>query len=290
MAYTFISRNENASAITEMTRLLGVSRSSYYRWKKHGFSSRQEKSDASLLEVLRTIRGDHKYYGVLRMKAELREIYGMIVNRKRIARLLRKHGLNVKKKRKFVVTTDSVHDLAVCENILDRKFHAEKPGQKWVSDITYLPTRDGWRYLTTIVDLYDRKVIGRSYSETMDTEVTTAKALEMACINRCPLPGLIFHSDRGVQYCSSVFRNRLEAVCPDVRQSMSQKGNCWDNACAESFFKTLKLELEILDGKHSAREVRSALFQYIEVYYNRKRRHSAIDYQVPVEALYPKVA
>jgi transposase InsO family protein len=243
-----------------------------------------------LLEVLRRIRGEHKYYGVLRMQAELRDTYGLTVNRKRIARLLRKYQLNVKKKRTFVVTTDSAHDLAVCENILGRKFHAEKPGQKWVSDITYLPTRDGWWYLTTVVDLYDRKVIGHSYSETMDTEVTTTKALEIACINRCPLPGLIFHSDRGVQYCSSVFRNRLEVLCPDVRHSMSRKGNCWDNACAESFFKTLKLELEILDGKHSAQEVRSALFQYIEVYYNRKRRHSAIDYQVPVEALYPKVA
>ena len=285
-----MKNRRNEYTVTGMAALLGVSRSAYYRWMKQGFSTRQEEADAFLLGILREIRKRHKYYGTLRMKAELLGAHGLRVNRKRIARLMREHGLNVKKKRHFVVTTDSAHGLEVCGNILGRDFQAERPGQKWVSDITYLPTWDGWRYLTTVIDVYDRKVIGWSCGETMDTAETTVKALEAACLNRRPQKGLIFHSDRGVQYCSSAFRNRLQGLCPSVRQSMSRKGNCWDNACAESFFKTLKLELDVLDGKHTAAEIRPALFQYIEVYYNRKRRHSALDYKVPVEASCAKVA
>jgi transposase InsO family protein len=273
-----------------MTALLGISRSAYYRWEKHGFSKRQERKDAELAEILRNIHKENPYYGSPRILEELRETYKMTINRKRVARLLKKYGLNAKTKRKFVKTTDSTHDLAICENILNRDFAASEPGEKWVSDITYLPTRDGWRYLTTVLDLFDRKIIGYAYSKTMETIDTTVKALEAACLNRRPKQNLIFHSDRGVQYCSHLFRENLKSLCPTVRQSMSRKGNCWDNACAESFFKTLKKEVEVLDGNHSALTVQECVFYYIEVYYNRKRRHSAIDYKVPVEVLSKKVA
>jgi transposase InsO family protein len=194
---------------------------------------------------------------------------------------MRENGLNARRRRKFIPTTNSNHGLPVCENILDRQFYAEQGGEKWVSDITYLRTQGGWVYLTTVIDLFDRKVIGWALSADMEAAHTTVAALEMAVKNRKPLDGLVFHSDRGVQYCAKSFRDLLREQCPTIRQSMSRKGNCWDNACAESFFKTLKAELETLDGKHSAAEVRQAVFLYIEAYYNRVRMHSALGYAAP---------
>ena len=194
---------------------------------------------------------------------------------------MREHGLNARRRRKFIPTTDSKHGLAVCENILNRQFHAEQGGQKWVSDITYLRTLGGWVYLTVVLDLFDRKVVGWALSAGLEVSDTTVAALEMAVTNRVPAEGLIFHSDRGVQYCARSFRDVLGKWCPAVRQSMSRKGNCWDNACAETFFKTLNRELETLDGRHSAAEVRQSVFMYIEAYYNRIRMHSVLDYVAP---------
>jgi transposase InsO family protein len=170
----------------------------------------------------------------------------------------------------------------VSENVLARDFTASAPGQKWVSDITYLRTLCGWIYLTVIIDLYDRKVIGWAFSTSLETSATTIPALKMAVKNRVPREGLIFHSDRGVQYCSKLFRRALHDICQSVKQSMSRKSNVWDNACAESFFKTLKWELDILNGKHTEREVKLEVFEYIEMYYNRRRRHSAIGYAIPI--------
>jgi transposase InsO family protein len=180
--------------------------------------------------------------------------------------------------------------LPVCENILNRDFHAAGPGEKWVSDITYLRTAQGWLYLTIVLDLFDRKVLGWAFSEDMTAEHTTVPALSMAFMNRRPQAGLMFHSDRGVQYCAASFRTKLDQWCPQVRQSKRRKGNCWDNACAESFFKTLKSEVDTLDGKQPALEVRDSVFEYIESYYNRKRIHSALDYCTPAGALCEKVA
>jgi transposase InsO family protein len=194
---------------------------------------------------------------------------------------MREKGLNARGRRKFIPTTNSNHGLPVCENILSREFQADRDGEKWVSDITYLRTVAGWVYLTVVLDLYDRKVIGWALSADTETVHTTIPALEMAFANREAREGLLFHSDRGAQYCAKAFRGRLGELCPSVRQSMSRKGNCWDNACAESFFKTLKRELETLGGKHSAGEVRQSVFMYVEAYYNRIRMHSALDYVAP---------
>jgi len=192
---------------------------------------------------------------------------------------MRQNGLNARRRTRFIpATTDSKHGLAVCKNRLNRQFYAKNNGKKWVSDITYLRSTNGWVYLTVIMDLFDRKVIGWALSDCMETVHTTVPALKMAVSNREARQKLIFHSDRGVQYCAQAFRDDLSAYCPTVRQSMSRKGNCWDNACAESFFKTLKVELETLDGKHSAQQVRQSVFFYIEAYYNRIRLHSSIDY------------
>jgi transposase InsO family protein len=265
-----------------MAGLFGVSCSAYYRWAKYGVSERRDKIDAELVDLIRQIQERHHYrYGSPRVWETLRRDYGKRVSRKKVARLMRENGLNARQRRKFIPTTNSNHGLPVGENLLNRQFHAEGGGQKWVSDITYLRTSGGWVYLTVVLDLFDRKVIGWALSADMETVHTTIPALEMACANRTPGPGLIFHSDRGVQYCAKSFRDTLGEVCPSVRQSMSRKGNCWVNACAETFFKTLKRELETLDGKHATTEVRQSVFMYVEAYYNRLRLHSALDYTAP---------
>jgi transposase InsO family protein len=284
MAYQFIHENKGEFAVKEMTGILGVSREAYYQWVRRGFSDGQPKADEELLDLIKKIVEEHqRRYGILRVRKELLNKYGKRVSRKKVAQIMRENGLNARRRRKHVKTTDSKHNLPVCENILNREFSAEKPGQIWVSDITYLRTTDGWLYFTAIVDLFDRKVIGWSFSINLETVNTTIPALMMAVKNRTPEKDFIFHSDRGVQYCAIAFRSTLGVICPTVRQSMSRKGNCWDNACAESFFKTLKCELETLDGKHSEAQVRQSVFMYIESYYNRIRMHSALDYVAPNE-------
>ena len=282
MAYRFMQANQNRYTIKEMAGLFGVSRGAYYKWARDGVSQRRKTADTELLRLIREIvLRHHRRYGSPRVRQELRECHGKRVSLKRVARLMRENGLNARRGSKRVATTDVRHNLAVCENILNREFKAEKGGQKWVSDITYLRTSGGFVYLTVVLDLYDRKVLGWAMSCSLEAADTTVAALEMAVKNRPPLNGLIFHSDRGVQYCARSFRDVLGGLCPSVVQSMSRKGNCWDNASAESFFKTLKRELETLDGRHSAAEVRQSVFLYIEAYYNRIRMHSALDYVAP---------
>jgi transposase InsO family protein len=239
-------------AVTEMAGLFGVSRSAYYQWLRKGTANRRREADAELVRHIREIaERHHRRYGSPRVRLELRHVYGKRVSLKKVARLMREHGLSARRRRRFVPTTDSKHDLPVCENLLNREFHAEQGGMKWVSDLTYLRTSGGWVYLTTVLDLFDRKIIGWALSSDMEAAHTAVPAWDMAVNNRSPANGLIFHSDRGVQYCAQSFRDLVRERCPGVRQSMSRKGNCWDNACAESFFKTLKRELATLDGKHS---------------------------------------
>jgi transposase InsO family protein len=291
MAYRFMQTNNKRYTIKEMAGLLGVSRSAYYQWVRKGTSSRRQEADAELVRLIRQIVAKHHWrYGSPRVRRELRNVYGKRVSLKKVARLMRENGLNARRKRRFVPTTDSKHTLPVCENLLNRQFNADKGGQKWVSDITYLRTLGGWVYLTVILDLFDRKIIGWALSARLDTVNTTIAALKMAFNNRTPQSDLLFHSDRGVQYCAYSFRQVLHKRCPGVRQSMSRKGNVWDNACAESFFNTLKTELETLDGKQSPMEVRQSVFMYIESYYNRIRMHSVLDYVAPNEICLEKAA
>jgi transposase InsO family protein len=264
-----------------MAGVLGANRSGYYAWleRKPG---RKETSDRELSEIISRIFYEHRSrYGSPRVWEELKDTHGLRTGRKRVERLMREQGLQARRRRKHVVTTDSGHGLSIAENLLNREFHAEGPGEKWVSDITYLRTRSGWLYLTVIIGLWDRQVMGWAFSEDLGAR-HVCRALEMAVSNRPPQTGLLFHSDRGVQYCGEEFRKTLEGKCPGFRRSMSRKGNCWDNACAESFFKTLKEELTVLEGKHSKGEVKTAVFEYIEIYYNKKRRHFALGYAAPV--------
>jgi transposase InsO family protein len=282
MVYRFMSENRGRYTVREMAKLFGVSCSAYYRWAKYGVSGKRKEEEEKLVDLIRKIQENHHYrYGSPRVREELRNSYGKRLSLKKVARLMRENGLNAKRRRKYIPTTDSNHGLPVCKNILHREFHAEGAGQKWVSDITYLRTVGGWVFLTIVLDLYDRKIIGWALSGDLETFHTTIPALEMAFANRKAQEDLIFHSDRGVQYCAKAFRELLGECCPTVRQSMSRKGNCWDNACAESFFKTLKRELETVDGNYSAGEVRQSVFMYLEAYYNRIRMHSVLDYEAP---------
>jgi transposase InsO family protein len=266
--------------VAKMARVFGVSRSGYYAWEGR-VESRHSREDEELAGLIRRIFEGHRgRYGSPRVWAEMRSI-GRYVSRKRVERLMKEQGLRSRRRRKWARTTNSQHRYAFAGNILERNFQAAFPGEKWVSDITYLRTSSGWLYLTVILDLWDRKVIGWSMGKDLGWE-QVRQALLMAIGNRPAREGLIFHSDRGVQYCSDEFCSTLKRLCPTVHQSMSRKGNCWDNACAESFFKTLKAELDVLEGNHSVKEVRTAVFEYIESYYNRCRRHSALGYAIPI--------
>jgi transposase InsO family protein len=188
---------------------------------------------------------------------------------------MKQSGIRAVHKRKYVVTTESKHTYPVVENKLDRNFTADQPGKAWVSDITYIKTGTGWLYLTVILDLYDRKVIGWSHSSDMTAQNTTIAAWKMAVGNRHPSKHLIFHSDRGIQYACNEFVKLLESY-PHIERSMSRKGNCWDNAVAESFFKTLKVERVYRNRYKSKQEAALSIFEWIETWYNRNRRHSAL--------------
>jgi transposase InsO family protein len=278
----FMQQYQGHYSVMKMAKDLGVSRSGYYAWINRKPSQRETEDRELLRLIIQIFEDNESRYGSPRIWRELVEDFNWRIGRKRVERLMREEKLRAKRKPKAVKTTDSNHNEPVCENLLARDFKASGPGEKWVTDITYLRTLYGWLYLTVIIDLYDRKVIGWAISASLETSETSVPALEMVVMIRFPSERLIFHSDRGVQYCSKHFRQMLYATCPSVQQSMSRKGNVWDNACAESFFKTLKWELDILNGKHTRQEVKLGVFEYIEMYYNRRRRHSALGYATPL--------
>jgi transposase InsO family protein len=200
------------------------------------------------------------------------------VGRKRVERLMRKAGISVTPPRRFVVTTDSNHDQPIAPNLLEQDFQATAPNTKWVTDITYIPTGEGWLYLAAILDLYSRKVVGWSMAATMETSLVQ-NALDMALKGRCPSAGLIHHSDRGCQYASHSYREALQDS--GVTASMSRRGNCYDNAVIESFWHSLKVEMVHRRVFATRSQAESDIFEYIEVFYNRIRLHSSIGYQTP---------
>ena len=249
-----------------------VSPNSFYDWKA-GRSTKRINKEKILVEKIKDILEESRYtYGSPRVWKEIRNTEDK-VSRSLIARVMRKYGFRSVHKKKFKVTTDSKHTYPVSDNVLNREFTAEKPAQKWVSDLTYIATKEGWLYLTVVIDLYDRKVIGWAFSTGMTAQETVISAWRMACLNRPISKELIFHSDRGIQYACKAFRNLLKGSL--ITQSMSRKGNCWDNAVAESFFKTLKVERAYQTSYSTRKEAKSDLFQYIEGWYNTRRIHSA---------------
>ena len=265
--------NKKFYTIEMMCRVLEVSRSAYYRWQSSKTFKRKNHKENMRSEI-QSIYFDHKQrYGSPRIAAELRA-KGVPATTPTVAKYMKEMGLRSKRSKKYVATTDSKHNNRVFENILDRRFNDRLPHGAWVSDITYISTKDGFLYQTVVIDLFDRKVIGWSYSDVLTAEQTVLSAFRKAIKNRPPTKGLIFHSDRGVQYTCSRFVNLLASY--GVIQSMSRKGNCWDNAVAESFFKTLKAELIYGNKLVSKEQMKLILFEYVEVYYNRNRRHSAL--------------
>jgi transposase InsO family protein len=278
MKYQFIEQHKHEFPIVVMCRVLGVSESGFYAWRKRPTSQRQ-REDAQLRTQIRQVFTAHQgRYGSPRLQVELRD-QGQSLSRKRVARLMREAGLCAKGKRHRVVTTRRDASHPVAPNLLQRDFTATEPNTKWVTDITYIPTAQGWLYLAVILDLYSRAVVGWSMSACCDEELV-AKARPLALARRRPQAGLLHHSDRGCQYTSRAYRQRLEQAGMVV--SMSRKGNCWDNAAMESFFGSLKEECVGNTIYASHEQARLSLFEYLEVYYNRQRRHSTLGYVSPL--------
>ncbi len=259
-----------------MCKVFNVSRSRYYEWRNNIVSDRDNENRHLLFEIQRIHLQSKATYGSPRITEELKA-KGFKVSRPRVARLMTKNRIRAVHAKKFVVTTDSKHKYPIVDNKLDRQFSADKKGQAWVSDITYIRTFQGWLYLTVVIDLFDRKVIGWALSRDMYAKNTSISAFKMAILNR-PLTGnLIFHSDRGIQYACNDFTNLLDSY-KLVQRSMSRKGNCWDNAVAESFFKTIKIELIYQNKYLNFEEASLSVFEWIETWYNKLRRHSTLGY------------
>lgn len=258
-----------------MCRALKVSSSGYYRWLKSVPSKRKLYRDFLSKVIKEVYKSSRQRYGSPRIAKEL-QMKGIKASRPLVAKLMKREQIRSIVKKKFKVTTNSSHNYPVVENKLLREFTVEERNKVWVSDITYIKTRGGWLYLTTVMDLFDRKIIGWALSKTMKAKDTTIAAFNMAQINRPSKDQLLFHSDRGIQYACDEFRLELEKNGQIIR-SMSRKGDCWDNAVAESFFKTLKTELIYHQAFDTREEAALAIFEFIEIWYNRNRRHKHLN-------------
>ena len=279
MRYAFIERHRTEWPIVIQCEVLRVSRSGFYSWRKRPPSATATRRAALTQEVREVHRISRETYGAVRVHQALGQ-RGTKCDRKTVTKVMREAGIRSKTSRKFrVTTTDSNHPHPVAENVLARDFTADKANQKWVADITYIATLEGWLYLAAVLDLFTRKVVGWSMSERIDSRLVV-DALEMAVSRELPDAGLVAHSDRGVQYASEHYQGVLTEY--DIKCSMSRKANCWDNAPAESFFATLKKELVHHETYATRAAARASLFDYIEVFYNRERRHSALGYVSPL--------
>jgi transposase InsO family protein len=277
--YAFAAAHDGGYSSVLMCRVLSVSRSGYYAWRDRPESDRA-KDNRRLLSRIKAIHKKSRHtYGSPRVHRQL-VVEGEACGTGRVERLMRRNGIRAKQTRKFVATTDSRHDLPVAENILDRKFEISEPDRVWVSDITYIPTEEGWLYMAGVLDLCSKRAVGWSMSESLDRTLVI-DALTMAYRRRKPGKGLIHHSDRGIQYASEDYRKLLDDY--GMQMSMSRKGNCWDNAPMESFFGTLKRELVHHRRYRTREEARRDIFEYTEIFYNRERLHSSLGYLSPAD-------
>ena len=262
--------------VEKMCKVFKISKSSYYQWLKMGSSNRRQENEKLLVKIEKVYKMSNKSYGSPRIYQELKS-QGIFASRPRIARIMKASGIRALASKRFVATTDSKHNYPVVENVLNRGFAVNRKNQVWVSDITYVRTAQGWLYLTVIIDLFNRKVIGWSMSKDLTTQNTIIRAWRMAIKNNSITETLIFHSDRGIQYASASFTNILNQNKLIIR-SMSRKGNCWDNAVAESFFKSLKIEWVYTRKYSSGEQAQISIFEWIESWYNTRRRHSSLEY------------
>ena len=277
MRYSFIREHRGQFRVAALCRVLKVSPSGYFAWLRRPQSRRAAQNRGLLTRIKAAHAHSRKSYGRRRIHVQLQRD-GISCSRNRVARLMRQEGLCGLRRRKFKATTNSRHSFPVAPNLLARNFTAAAPDQVWVSDITYLACEEGWEYLATVMDLYSRRIVGWAMQSTLERSLTL-RALEMAIAQRRPAPGLIHHSDRGVQYACGDYQTALneQGMVP----SMSRKGDCWDNAPGESFFGTLKCELGLHGLRPPREQAHRKLFEYIEVFYNRQRLHSSLGYQSP---------
>ena len=281
MSYAFIRGHVATFPIRIMCEVLGVSRSGYYAWAGRPESARAAADRDLAAQIRAAHEASRGRYGSPRVHAELRA-HGRRVGRKRVARLMRGMGLAARRRRRFRRTTDSAHAFPVAPNLLGRDFTASAPGRVWLADLTYIRAAEGWLYLAVVLDLFSRRVVGWAMAARLGHELALA-ALDMAIARERPAPGLLHHSDRGVQFAAHEYRKRLRRhgmLC-----AMSRKGDCWDNAPMESFFATLKGELVEERGYLTRDEARADVFQYIEGFYNRRRLHSGLGYLTPEQKL-----
>jgi putative transposase len=277
--YGFVHEHRGRWPVRLMCRVLGVSPGGFYGWRGRPPRLHARRLE-TLVEAIRAIHRDVKArYGSPRMHAEL-VATGHPCSRKTVAGLMRRHGIAAKSRRKFCVTTDSNHGHPVAENILDRQFEPTAVNRAWTADITYIPAGEGWLYLAAVEDLHSRKIVGWSMGSKIDSRLVV-DALEMAVSRRLPGAGLVAHSDRGSQYASEHYQRLLGSQ--GISCGMSRRGNCWDNAPMESFFASLKKELVHGENYATREEARASIFEYIEVFYNRVRRHSSLGYKSPTE-------
>ena len=278
MRFQFIDAHTQQFSIQRMCKVLQVSRSGYYAWRGRPVSAREMANQALVEEIRAVHRASRETYGSPRVYQALRQ-RGVACSRNRVARLMRQHGIVAKQTRRFTRTTKAHPDHAVAPNRLSRPFQSSRPDEIWMSDITYIPTDEGWLYLSMVMDLFSRRIVGWG----MNTRLTTAlveQALRMALAQREPAPGLIHHSDRGSQYTSEHYQTLLTKH--GILPSMSAVGNCYDNAPMESAFGTLKCELIHHRHYETRHEARVDIFDYVEVFYNRQRLHSSLGYQSPM--------
>jgi transposase InsO family protein len=277
MKYRFIEKHQMMYPVGQQC-CVGCFASGYYAWRERQKKGKDDEAHRALIEHIRRIhKKSRRTYGSPRIHAELRA-EGVVCNRKRVARLMRLEGIQGRRKRRKAATTDSKHPYPVAPNLLNREFEAQAPNEKWVADITYIPTREGWLYLAVVLDLYSRKIVGWSMSHQVTADLVE-DALRMALYERQPDPGLLHHSDRGSQYASEQIRRILAAN--HIQVSMSRTANCYDNAVMESFFSTLKCEWVHHQDYNTRTEASRDIFEYIAGFYNTIRRHSTLGYVSP---------
>lgn len=279
MRYAWINQQRDSYPVGLLCRVLKVSRSGYYAWRRREPSAGRQRRQEIARVAQQSHRDSHGTYGYRRVHRDLVDDHEIACCRETVRRVMAELGLSGKHKRRFIKTTDSNHEEPVATNLLQRDFTATRPDQKWLADITYIRLAEGWLYLAVILDCFSRRVVGWSLSRHIDADLVCA-ALEMALRRRCVPSDLVHHSDRGVQYASQALREMLERE--GLTMSMSGKGDPWDNAMMESFFGSLKTEW-IDTGYATEEAARMEVFKYIEVFYNRTRRHSALGYLSPAE-------
>lgn len=279
MKYAAISALAHVHSIRLMCRMLEVAPSGYYAWRKAPLSAHAQRDRALQVHVRAAFATSHRRYGSPRIHSALRR-EGVRTSRKRVARLMRAEGLVARDRRRFVATTHSRHGQPIAPNLLQQRFSVEAPNQIWVADLTYLRCDTGFVYLAVVLDLFSRRVVGWAVSSSLTAEISTT-ALRRALAIRPVRPGLIHHSDRGIHYACDAYRRLLGSH--QIVQSMSRKGNCWDNAVAESFFSSMAFELEHSSKWRTADDVELSVAHYIEAFYNAKRCHSHNQFLSPVD-------